>query len=396
MPIYELHEVTLLGDSANIDLNNAASAKFAEYSKNDQGTFILNKNVDLSLSRRIVNLNVVKSTQLKFNQVIDIEFEEFAENVNDPTKFLENKLQALEEARAKLLAESNSDKDLIRRLQEEIDKLRGVNKVPDTLTARNVLYADRTGKIGVPGYPKIENKLLSKGRKAMGIIQNDGNFVIYLGNFDEFGNEIRNTKIDQFGNTIQEPSALTAVAAFGFNRGTGTPGLKFQIEGGKGNLIVFRLNDQTYWEALDSKSANLSYASKIVLDDNGILTLYDGSTEKWSTKNLDPPKVSTKTIDTLKDLIREELKPWFKSTYVSNSTDPTRRRSVLIDGESFKLEDATTSLTNAIETLKLVKQTELANIEPTVVNILSTYITFFDTVERIAPEIAANIKQFIG
>jgi len=395
MPIYELHEVTSIGDSANIDLNNPKSATYAEYSKNDQGTFILDKNIDLSKSRRIFNLNVTKSSQAKFNQVIDINFEEFAGSVNDPTKFLENKLQALEEARAKLLAENNSDKDLIRRLQEEIDKLKATNKVPDTLNSRSVLYADRQGRVGDPGYPKIENKLLSKNRKAVGIIQNDGNFVIYLGNFDEYGKEIRKTQIDRFGNTVLEPSTMTAVAAFGANNiAAGTAGLKIQITGGKGNLIVFRLGNQTYWEAFPS-SQPLSYAAKVVLDDDGILTLYDGAIEKWSTKNLDPPSAIANPIVTLKDLIRDTLRPWFTSYYLPGN-DPQGSDSILIDGQSFDLEDATASMTNSIETLRNANRTELFNIEETVTNVLSTYITWYDTVERIAPDIASKIKQFIG
>jgi len=277
MPIYELHEVTAIGDSANIDLNNPKSSTFTEYSKNDQGTFILDRNADLSLTRRILNLNVIKTSQEKFNQVVNIEFEEFATTVNDPTKFLENKLQALEEARAKLLAESSSDKDLIRRLQEEIDKLKATNKVSDTLTSRQVLYADRDGKIGSPGYPKIQNKLLSKNRKAIGIIQPDGNFVIYLGNFDEFGNEIQNPN---------EPSQLTPAIAFGYNNGTATAGMKLEIINGRGNLIVFRLGDKTYWEAFPKSSIDLSYAAKVVLDDDGILTLYNGAIREWSTLDI--------------------------------------------------------------------------------------------------------------
>jgi hypothetical protein len=274
MPIYELHEVTSVGDSANIDLNNTKSTTYTEYSKNDQGTFTIDKNIDLSITRRIFNLNVAKTSQSKFNQVIDINFEEFVGNVNDPTKFLENKLQMLEETRAKLLAEANSDKDLINRLQAEIDRLRAVNVVSDTLNSRQVLYADRDGSYGAPGYPNIENKLLSKNRKAIAIIQPDGNFVIYLGNFDEFGNEIRDPN---------EPSRLTPVIAFGYNNGTATAGFKIQIIKGKGNIIVFRLGDKTYWEAFPGSSIDLSYAAKVVLDDDGILTLYDGTVKKWSS-----------------------------------------------------------------------------------------------------------------
>lgn len=304
MSIYKLHEITEIGDSANLDLDNPKSANFSEYSKNNQGTFVIDKNIDLTKSRRIVNLNVAKLNQTKFDQVIDINFQEFTDNVNDPTKFLQNKLQSIEQARAKLLAESSNDKDLIRKLQEEIENLRNqlallttanvTNKVPDTLKAREVLYADRQGRINDPGYPKIQNKLLSKGRKAVGIIQEDGAFVIYTGNFDEFGNEIRKTKIDQFGNTVQEPSEIIPVAAIGGSNNNGkTSGLKFQISNKRGNLIIFRLNDKTYWQALPDKEALLSYAAKIVLDDDGILTLYDGSAEKWSTKNLDPPTGTT-------------------------------------------------------------------------------------------------------
>lgn len=305
MPIYELHEITELGDSANIDLTNTQSTTFKSYSTTDRGIIVIDKNIDLNSSRKIINLNVKKTSQTKFNQIIGIDFEDFIDNANDPTKFLESKIQSLEQSQAKLLAASNIDKDLIRKLQEEIDNLRkqlelikGVsttNKVPDTLKAREELYADRQGRATDPGYPKIQNKLLSKNRKAIAIIQEDGKFVVYTGNFDEFGNEIRNVmQVDQFGNNILEPSALTALFETDASVENGkTPGVKFQISNGNGNLIVFRLGDRSTWQALTNETATLSYASKLVLDDDGILTLYDGSLEKWSTKSIDPPKQST-------------------------------------------------------------------------------------------------------
>lgn len=388
MPIYELHEVTSIGDSANIDLNSPKSATVTEYSKTDQGTFILDKNMDLSKSRKIFKLNVTKLNQEKFNQVIDIEFEEFTSNVNDPNKFLENKLQKLEEARAKLLAESDIDKDLINRLQAEIDRLQPVNKVSDTLTSRQVLYADRDASTpDTPGYPNIENKLLSKNRKAIGIIQPDGNFVIYLGNFDESGNEIRNP---------DEPSQLTAIAAFGYNTSNGTPGLKIQISGGQGNVIVFRLGNQalgtvtqTYWEAFKNSSIPLSYASKLVLDDDGILTLYDGTVEKWSTKNMDPPKDSVPAAPNkaLKSVIKDALIPWFTSTNIS-STDP--RKNI-----NFDLEDATQTLSDSIESLKATKRTELSNIQMSVKETLTEYI-IQSRIDRAIIDISDKIKKFIG
>jgi len=421
MPIYELHEVTNIGDSANIDLNNPKSANFAEYSKNDRGTFVIDKNIDITRSRRIVNLNLTKATQSTFNQVIDINFEEFADNVNDPTKFLDNKLQLLEESRAKLLAENSSDKDLIRRLQAEIDNLRKqlelingagtTNKVPDTLKARNVLYADRKGRPATltrsadPGYPKIENKLLSKNRKSMAIIQDNGNFVVYLGNFDEFGNEIKTAS-----------SELIPITSFGANnQAAGTAGLKFQISSGKGNLIIFRLGDsstgrpaETYWQALAENQANLSYSAKLVLDDDGILTLYDGTTKKWSTETLDPPlNVSVTSIGsgginagtsvyTLKDLVKDLLRPWFTSNYVTPPGGDPLTDSILIDGETFNLEDAITDLTSSIEELKRTNRTTINTIEQSVRNNLSPYITRIDTINQIAPSIAAEIKKFIG
>lgn len=57
------------------------------------------------------------------------------------------------------------------------------------------LYSDRTGRQGVYGgkqeYSVIQNKIISPGKKAIAIIQQDGNFVIRTGNFDVNGNPIR-------------------------------------------------------------------------------------------------------------------------------------------------------------------------------------------------------------
>lgn len=299
MPVYELHEVTSMAEADSIDLSKTDSVKFNEYSVNEQGTFILDKNKDLTFSRRLINLNVAKVSQAKFNQIIGIDFEDFTENVNDPTRLLESKIQLLEQDRSKILATSNTDKDKILKLQKEIDNLRAQlallnaantpNKVPDTLTAKNVLYADRDGKIGSPGYPEIQNKLLSKNRMAVGIIQNDGNFVIYSGNFDEFGNEILNFKIDEFGNKVFEPSELTVVTAFGWNElNDSVPALRIFVpedNSPTAQLEVIRTNP--YANAWGSGRQKLSNAARIVLDDSGVLTLYDGQTAKWSSYGLE-------------------------------------------------------------------------------------------------------------
>ena len=78
MSIYELHEFDpdkiITGE---INPDKIEPFKYSAFMRDSKGMSIIDKNTDLSNYRSLVNLNTTKTSQTKFNQVIDIEFAEF-------------------------------------------------------------------------------------------------------------------------------------------------------------------------------------------------------------------------------------------------------------------------------------------------------------------------------
>jgi len=277
---YDLHEFDPTKIiTKEIDPEKVESAKFLPYDKNSKGSTIIDRNKEIVGNRTLISLQTTKSSQAKFNQIISIDFEEFTEPINDSTLFLQAKIQALETAKSKLLASNANKTTQILEMEREIESFKEIisssdltpmllNNVPDTLFADKTLYADRTGEEGAPFYPVIQNKLMSKNRKSIGIIQNDGNFVIKTGEFDEDGYAIGD-------------SDPVNKAAFGWNQLNNSVPALHLFSGANGQLEVVRINP---WQvAWGSGRQSLSKAARVVLDDNGILTLYDGEIPKWSS-----------------------------------------------------------------------------------------------------------------
>lgn len=82
MKNYELHEF----DNEKvfikeIDTFKVTQFKFSPFETNSKGTTIIDKNKDLTNNRNLINLNTTKMSTAKFNQIIDINFEEFVDNI---------------------------------------------------------------------------------------------------------------------------------------------------------------------------------------------------------------------------------------------------------------------------------------------------------------------------
>lgn len=283
MANYELHEfdpVKII--TGEISPASVESIKYYPYNKTAKGTTVIDQNQDLSNSRTLFSLQTTKSSQKKFNQVISIDFEDFVEPTNNAEAYLSAKIQTLETTKSKLLANNNQKDSRIDELQEEINNLKDIiasgtfmqepepNNVPDTLFANTMLYADRTGQPGAPGYPTIQDRLLSKNRKAVARIQQDGNFIITVGAFDENGTPLPDVPAD-------------IKTAFGWNNSNNSvSGVHLYAPGNdQGQLEVVRISPWVV--AWGSGRQKLTNAARLVLDDNGILTLYDGETPKWSS-----------------------------------------------------------------------------------------------------------------
>jgi hypothetical protein len=125
MPIYDLHEfdpVKIITGEINPD--TIEPFKYYAFIRDSKGMSIIDKNTDLSSYRSLVNLNTTKSSQTKFNQVIDIEFVEFTrKDIGASTNFLQAKVDALDTERQKLLAAKQTDTQKIKALNERIAQL---------------------------------------------------------------------------------------------------------------------------------------------------------------------------------------------------------------------------------------------------------------------------------
>lgn len=218
--IYELHEYDpdkIVTGQINPD--RIDPLLFPEYKKNTNGIVIFDKNsTELSTQRTLINLTSTKTSVKKFNEIVDTEIQEFTETLNLDTTFLSNKIAALESALERARAASTtlnnqvtnlsnenealktltgSESPEVARLKREIDNLKREldtvknagrdNEVSDTLVTGVILYSDRTGAPGTPGAPKIQNLLLSKNRTARAIIQPNGNFDVFTGQYSTRG-----------------------------------------------------------------------------------------------------------------------------------------------------------------------------------------------------------------
>ena len=185
MAIYTLHEYAFI----NTDPKKVASATDKPYETNSKGTTIIDVNKDLTYSRSLISLYTTKSTQDKFNQIIDIEFQDFIKPVsNSPAIFLENQISTLQSnnttlagARDKLIKDNAGLKRINDRLKDELERepRKLINAVSDTMFVGGILYSDA-----------LKNKLLSEDRTHIAVIQPLGNFVIYKSSYDEFGEQI--------------------------------------------------------------------------------------------------------------------------------------------------------------------------------------------------------------
>ena len=165
---YELHEfdpAKIMTGEINPD--KIVPIKFPPFEKDSKGMTIIDKNQDVSSKRILVNLNTQKTSQTKFNQVIDVEFAEFTrKDSGAPINFLQAKIDALETERQKLLSSKQTDAQKIKGLNDRIAQLLEqmktmiqnpgtptVNAEPESNKVSNIL---RFNKSLISG--KIENK----------------------------------------------------------------------------------------------------------------------------------------------------------------------------------------------------------------------------------------------
>jgi len=290
---YELHEfdpAKIMTGEINPD--KIEPIKFPPFEKDSKGMTVIDKNQDVSSKRILVNLNTQKTSQTKFNQVIDVEFAEFTrKDSGAPINFLQAKIDALETERQTLLSSKQTDAQKIKSLNDRIAQLLEqmktmiqnpgtptVNAEPESNKVSNILRFNKSlisRKIenGIPA-----DRLLSKNKKYIAVMQDDRNFVVYKGEFDIYGQAIKDIpyEADWASNTYRSSTEPWYLLVYEYGLGI--------------NLVDNGTDDTFAWVKEISiikdktvKSA-LSDTGTLLLTDEGKLVLTNYGMKVWANK----------------------------------------------------------------------------------------------------------------
>jgi hypothetical protein len=338
--------------------------KYNPYEKNTIGQTVIDSNKDLSNARNFINLNTTKVSQDKFNRVVDVEIKEFLPaNLDDIISSLSDKIAELEAAKAELQATNQTDTEKIDRLMQHINTLEGqvnlssINADPTVVDYVNKLVNNIEVGRRFDLYSSYEtapsddfqntNKLLSDNRKAIGVLEPNGYFCIYVGKFDIYGKAIPGAKIKkiyQIGNAaaIQESSAKYGTPLyFGMKINPGSLPEGYTPESNYYYLNPDVANDALYGKTGTStgkehwqKFGRAEYAQgkrshPWIEGDDGQLEIYAIYENKWIPKSiLDArPKADSWVTGRIKD-INDTLKKTIADDYAATKAEVSATHSV--------------------------------------------------------------------
>lgn len=267
----------------------------SEY-RNNKGQYIIDMNADnISQHTKNINLLINRPSFKNYINTIDTSIIELLDNTESTATIvssLENKISSLEISKSKLLTSNIDNKLLIDKLNSQITLLKQqlngeigitdtsdiINNIPHILNVGDYLYSDMKGEFGNPGYPKIRNKLMSKNRKYVLILNDNLNsihnnifteMVIYSGLFDTNGISIINTNIIA-GYNIYSPNDISLLSQKKLKAGN-TPLTQYYMtisikDTQYSNLNIGYINNSIY---------NIIWSSELFKMQNGQLQLTD-------------------------------------------------------------------------------------------------------------------------
>ena len=270
--IYDLHEFNPAKIvTGQINLNTLTPINYQPYPTNVNGTVTIDKNSDLEFKRNLIPLNVTKYEQSKFNEVVDIKFIEFiSEADNSELESLRAQLRLLSESKAELEAVVDSDEAEIERLRSIIADLESrtalledsLNTVTDTETEPteitnsipNILFFNEELIANT-----LNDRIMSKNRKYVAIMQPDRNFVIYKGDFNENGIALSDAVLSPIWST-----ETYVQSSANFN--------SYKVKVSNNGLGIYNVDNSLILLSVDKSLTN---KSKLVLDNEGVLSLVD-------------------------------------------------------------------------------------------------------------------------
>jgi len=280
MTNYEIHEFDpvkiFTGEINPLEVN---SFKYEAYNTSTAGQLVIDKNSTTDTKRKFISLATKKTSYAKFNQVVDVEFEEFViKNTGAPIDFLLAKINALDAERETLKSNRDVDREQIDALNRQIEALRAqlealraqlntpaaaiINKIPNILKYGMKLYAGTVDSEGL-----FMDRLLSKNRKYVAIIQGDRNFVVKKGEFDERGNPLEDAVVE----LVRVISDNDGKSLYTADR-QGIYTLAFT----PGGLIVYK-NNVSEDTARGLSFSNYNSTAKLILEDSGRLVVTNNS-----------------------------------------------------------------------------------------------------------------------
>jgi hypothetical protein len=282
--IYELHEFDPDGIATGTIKLDQIAIDAATFERNSNGTVIIDKNKNLDIQKTRIALVVSKTSNVKFNQVIDTVIQEFTEDLDSTLAFLENKVASLESGTQRNRADKAALDAQIKELNKQIASLKEQlalavdpgrnNIVSDTLVAGSELYSNQTGANG----GQVKNMLLSRNRMAKGVIQENGAFKITTGTYDINGRPLGpETVIWERGKDGQlDINGKFVIFKLGGN--------------GNGWLENLRVNyaKAPVYVRTWGVGGSISSKAKVQLTDSGILNLYDNNAVIWSSYGVIP------------------------------------------------------------------------------------------------------------
>lgn len=288
MTNYELHEFdptkVFTGEINTLEVN---SFKYESYDSNTLGQLVIDKNTPTEGKRKFVSLATKKTSQSKFNQVVDIDFAEFTvKNTGAALDFLQAKINSLESDKAALKSGRDTDKQKIDQLNNQIASLQDQitamisaasqsqsqeNAIPNHLNINDML------KVGpeMNGIPT--DRIMSNNRKYIAVIQSDRNLVVYSGDFNEKGQPKENTAMDAIWSDTNSwsPDYGDYILKFYAN---GLASYKYDSNG--------NLQDWFWYSRHEDANAQgtLSYNAQLILEDTGRLVMTSWSSKVWASK----------------------------------------------------------------------------------------------------------------
>ena len=197
MSIYELHEFQpdrLL--SGQIVPTRVIPTKYISYATASNGITVINENTNISNNRSFISLYTTKISDVKFNQIIDLEFKEFPPIIIDTTiRDLQTRISELEASSSVLLATDAANKNLINTLNDQIDSLNKINLIVD----QSIQSSNNNPNL-IPSEFKVGTKLLSNSSSQNKLQSPNGKYIFQL-NSDGSISLFENQSTDS--NTVQ-------------------------------------------------------------------------------------------------------------------------------------------------------------------------------------------------